>query len=98
MDNIIFRRIEESDIEDVFLLLNQLKKLDINLIDRKKVWKDFNSNTSSNSVVGIYQGMVVAYGSIVIENKIRGEVAGHIEDIVVDEKVKGRMLGTQLVK
>ena len=98
MDNIIFRRIEESDIEDVFLLLNQLKKLDINSIDRKKVWKDFNSNTSSNSVVGIYQGMVVAYGSIVIENKIRGEVAGHIEDIVVDEKVKGKMLGTQLVK
>ena len=98
MGNIIFRPIEKSDIKDVFLLLNQLKKLDINLIDRKKVWKDFNSNTSSNSVVGIYQGMVVAYGSIVIENKIRGEVAGHIEDIVVDEKVKGRMLGTQLVK
>ena len=98
MNNIIFRSIEKSDIEDVFLLLNQLKKLDINSIDRKKAWKDFQCNTSSNSVVGIYQGMVVAYGSIVIENKIRGEVAGHIEDIVVDEKVKGKMLGTQLVK
>ena len=98
MRNIIFRPIEKSDIEDVFLLLNQLKKLDINSIDRKKAWKDFYCNTSSNSVVGIYQGIVVAYGSIVIENKIRGEVAGHIEDIVVDEKVKGRMLGTQLVK
>ena len=98
MENTIFRPIEKSDIEDVFLLLNQLKKLDIYLIDRKKAWKDFHCNTSSNSVVGIYQGIVVAYGSIVIENKIRGEVAGHIEDIVVDEKVKGKMLGTQLVK
>ena len=98
MGNIIFRPIEKSDIEDVFLLLNQLKKLDIYSIDRKKAWKDFHCNTSSNSVVGIYQGIVVAYGSIVIENKIRGEVAGHIEDIVVDEKVKGKMLGIQLVK
>jgi len=98
MSNIIFRSIEKSDIEDVFLLLNQLKKLDINSIDKKKAWEDFHCNNSSNSIVGIYEGMVVAYGSIVIENKIRGEVAGHIEDIVVDEKVKGKMLGTQLVK
>jgi len=98
MSNIIFRSIEKSDIEDVFLLLNQLKKLDINSIDKKKAWEDSHCNNSSNSIVGIYEGMVVAYGSIVIENKIRGEVAGHIEDIVVDEKVKGKMLGTQLVK
>ena len=41
---------------------------------------------------------VVAYGSIVIENKIRGQVAGHIEDIVVDSEVSGKMLGVRLVK
>ena len=28
---------------------------------------------------------------IVIENKIRGEVAGHIEDIVVDKNVGKKM-------
>ena len=48
--------------------------------------------------VGIYENRVVAYGSIVIENKIRGDIAGHIEDIVVDNSVRGKMVGVKLVK
>ena len=32
---------EKSDIEDVFLLLNQLKKLDLYSIDRKKIKDQF---------------------------------------------------------
>jgi len=41
---------------------------------------------------------VVAYGSVVVENKVRGEVAGHIEDIVVDSEVRGMMIGVALIK
>ena len=41
---------------------------------------------------------IVAYGSIVIENKIRGEVAGHIEDIVVDKNYRCRFIGENLIK
>ena len=98
MSNIIFRSIEKSDIEDVFLVLKKSMKFDKISFERKNHWKDLLFISDGNSIVGIYQSMVVAYGSIVIENKIRGEVAGHIEDIVVDEKVKGKMLGIQLVK
>ena len=98
MSEIIFRLIKEEDINDVFILLNQLKKTDLENIDRKKAWNDFNSNTSSNSIVGIYNNRIVAYGSVVIENKIRGEVAGHIEDIVVDSEVRGKMVGVSLIK
>ena len=47
---------------------------------------------------GGHNNKIVAYGSIVVENKIRGEVAGHIEDIVVDNSVRGKMLGVKLVK
>ena len=98
MSEINFRLIKEEDINDVFILLNQLKKTDLENIDRKKAWNDFNSNTSSNSIVGIYNNRIVAYGSVVIENKIRGEVAGHIEDIVVDSEVRGKMVGVSLIK
>ena len=98
MSEINFRLVKEEDINDVFILLNQLKKIDLENIDRKKAWNDFNSNTSSNSIVGIYNNRIVAYGSVVIENKIRGEVAGHIEDIVVDTKVRGKMVGVSLIK
>ena len=66
--------------------------------DKNLSWKNFNHNTSSNSIVGIYENRVVAYGSIVIENKIRGDIAGHIEDIVVDNSVRGKMVGVKLVK
>ena len=98
MTKITFRPIIESDIKEVSSLLNQLKKKDINSIDFKKAWNDFSSNSSSNSIIAIYEKKIVAYGSIVIENKIRGEVAGHIEDIVVDKEMRGKMLGVKLVK
>ena len=98
MSEINFRLIKEEDVNDVFILLNQLKKIDLENIDRKKAWNDFNSNTSSNSIVGIYNNRIVAYGSVIIENKIRGEVAGHIEDIVVDIEVRGKMVGVSLIK
>ena len=68
MSKINFRPVKEDDINDVFILLNQLKNIDLEKIDRKKAWNDFNSNTSSNSIVGIYNNRIVAYGSVVIEN------------------------------
>ena len=98
MSKINFRPIKEEDISQVFILLNQLKKMDLENIDKKKAWDNFSSNTSSNSIVGVYDNKIVAYGSVVIENKIRGEIAGHIEDIVVDEEVRGKMLGVLLIK
>ena len=98
MSEINFRAIKEQDVDQVFILLNQLKKIELDNIDRSKAWNDFNSNTSSNSIVGIYNNKIVAYGSVVIENKIRGEVAGHIEDIVVDTEVRGKMIGVLLIK
>ena len=94
----IFRRIKESDLNDVYVLLNQLKELDQDSIDKERAWKNFLKNISVNSIVGILDGKIVAYGSVVIENKIRGEVAGHIEDIVVDKNVGKKMIGTYLVK
>ena len=98
MSALFFRNIEKKDLKDVFVLLNQLKEKDVNSIDKDSSWKNFTSNTSANSIVGIYEDKIVAYGSIVVENKIRGEVAGHIEDIVVDTSVRGKMLGVKLVK
>ena len=98
MSEISFRNVEETDMEEVSSLLNQLKKIDLNKIDYKEAWSNFISNTGSNSIVGVYDKKIVAYGSIVVENKIRGEVAGHIEDIVVDTSIRGKMLGIKLVK
>ena len=98
MSKVKFRNIEKKDLDQVFVLLNQLKQIEIDTIDKDKAWSDFINNTSSNSVVGLYNNKIVAYGSVVIENKVRGEVAGHIEDIVVDSEVRGKMIGVSLIK
>jgi len=98
MAEIDFRAVKRSDLKEVVVLLNQLKEIDVSKINLNKAWSDFISNSSSNSIVGIYNNKVVAYGSLVVENKIRGEVAGHIEDIVVDSDVRGKMIGVTLIK
>lgn len=98
MSELVFRSIIKEDLDDVFILLNQLKEKDIDSLDKDVSWKNFISNTGANSIVGLYENRIVAYGSIVIENKIRGDIAGHIEDIVVDTTVRGKMVGVKLVK
>ena len=97
MSKVSFRKIKKSDLNDVFVLLNQLKKIDISDLDLDNSWDKFMQNNSSNSIVGIIDNKIIAYGSIIIENKIRGEVAGHIEDIVVDKEVRGKMIGVKLI-
>ena len=98
MNDIKFRSIRESDLNQVYLLLNQLKELDQNSIDKEKAWNNFLNNTSANSIVGILDNKIIAYGSVVIENKIRGDIAGHIEDIVVDRNIRKRMVGIYLIQ
>ena len=98
MSEIYFRKIQKNDLNEVFVLLNQLKQMDISSINYDKAWDNFINNTSSNSVVGLFNDKIIAYGSLVVENKVRGEVAGHIEDIVVDSDVRGKMIGVALIK
>ena len=97
MSKVSFRKIKKSDLNDVFVLLNQLKKIDTSDLDLDYSWDKFIQNNSSNSIVGIIENKIIAYGSIIIENKIRGEVAGHIEDIVVNREVRGNMIGVKLI-
>lgn len=98
-DNIIkFRPVEKKDLNDVFYLLQQLTEIDYSSRNKDECWNRFISNSSSNSIVGVYKDKVIAYGSIVIENKIRGEKAGHIEDIIVDKNLRGNNIGIKLIE
>lgn len=97
-NTIKFRPVEKKDLNDVFYLLQQLTEIDYSSRNKDKCWNRFISNSSSNSIVGVYKDKIIAYGSIVIENKIRGERAGHIEDIVVDKDARGNNIGIKLIE
>ena len=95
---LIFRPVEIKDLDIVFPLLNQLTEIDYSSRNKDKCWDNFIHNTASDSIVGLYGDKIIAYGSIIIENKIRGGSSGHIEDIVVDKNVRGKNVGTSLIK
>jgi glucosamine-phosphate N-acetyltransferase len=95
---LIFRLIERKDLKVVFPLLNQLTIIDHSSRDKNKCWDKFIYNNASTSIVGIYKNKIIAYGSIIIENKIRGGSSGHIEDIVVDKSVRGKNIGVKLIE
>jgi glucosamine-phosphate N-acetyltransferase len=98
MDKIKFRKVEKKDLNKIFNLLQQLTEIDYSDRDLDSCWDKFTENGSSSSIVGLCDDDIIAYGSIVIENKIRGEVAGHIEDIVVDQKMRKKNIGLDLIK
>lgn len=97
MNSILFRPVEKKDIDEVFLLLQQMTKIDYSNRDKEKCWSLFSS-CSSESLVGVYKDKVIAYGSLVLEYKIRGGISGHIEDIVVSDKIRNKKVGTNLIK
>jgi glucosamine-phosphate N-acetyltransferase len=92
-----FRSIQQCDLESVFLLLQQLTEIDYSTRNIQNCWDNFIQNNSSNSIVGLLDNKIIAYGSIIIENKIRGELAGHIEDIVVCESIRNKGIGIELI-
>jgi|TARA_R110000803_G_scaffold145418_1_gene211226 GNAT superfamily N-acetyltransferase len=96
MDNIIFRVIVKEDLDEIFLLLQQLTEIDYSDRDKEKCWELFKTS-SSHSIVGVLKNKIIAYGSLVLEYKIRGEAAGHIEDIVVDKNIRGKNVGVNLI-
>ena len=97
MNEIVFRPIERNDLDEVFSLLQQMTEIDLTDRDKDLCWELF-SKGSSESTVGVYQNQIIAYGSIVLEYKIRGGISGHLEDIVVDSKFRHRKVGIELIK
>jgi len=98
MNKVLFRPVLKQDLNKVFALLQQLTAIDYSKRNIEDCWHSFSSNRSSNSVVATYKDEIIAYGSVVVENKIRGEKAGHIEDIVVNEDYRANGVGEKLIK
>ena len=78
-----FREIQKKDIPAVWKLLEQLKPLsEIKSEDFtpniEDAWTEFNSI----GIVGLDGDKIIAYGSLVVEHKIRGYQSCQIEDVV----------------
>jgi glucosamine-phosphate N-acetyltransferase len=89
-----FRR---EHMEDVIDLLQHMSVFQPPKNDYDNIWATFSAQTHVFSIVAVVNSRVVAYGSIVIENKIRGGKLGHIEDIVISPNLQQKGIGKSLV-
>lgn len=85
-------------MEDVINLLDQgLSQYRPPVDGLDQIWELFSTQDNMRSVVAILDDEVVGYGSMLIETKIRGGRAGHIEDIVARADLRGQGIGKAIV-
>ena len=99
----IIRNIDETDISRKYYeLLGQLTQMDPKLMDREKTTEFLDSLNNHHCIFVVEQEStkeIVASGTLLIEKKLirnYGKV-GHIEDIVVNEKMRGYGLGKKMI-
>lgn len=90
----IVRDVKFKDLDAVYNLLNQLKFVFTHQVDKRKAWDEFNGE----GLVVEHQDKIIGFGSLVVENKLRGYKSGQLEDIVIHQDWRGKGVGELLVK
>lgn len=62
-----------------------------------QIWSEFSKQKNIYSIVAVAEGVVVGYGSLVIEKKIRGGKMGHIEDVVTSPDHRNCGIGAAII-
>ena len=94
---VLIKLVEQNDVDEVIELLQTLSKFMPSKSNFLDIYNRFSKQSNVHSVVGFKDKKILAYGSIVIEKKIRGGTMGHIEDIVVNPKYQNNNLGKLLI-
>jgi len=93
-----FREAERADLTAVIELLQHVSRFTPEASSHDKIWSLFDEQANVSGLIGATRdGRVVAFGAIIFERKIRGGLAGHVEDIVVAPDFRGQGVGARLV-
>ena len=98
MTDFHFAKVTESDLDEIIEILQDISVYKPSQSDRRELLKNFLSQSSVFAVVAKTDTNVIGYGVLVIEIKIRGGKAGHIEDIVVHEKWRSKGIGQKIIQ
>jgi glucosamine-phosphate N-acetyltransferase len=95
---ITFRKIQETDYDSVYSLLQQLTEVgDYNETKFLQCLRTLPSNI--HMICMCEDAIIVGIGTIIVEQKIIHAFSkvGHIEDVVIDSKYVGKGYGKQLI-
>jgi glucosamine-phosphate N-acetyltransferase len=82
---------------DVLDMLQSISNYKPSPKDIQAIWKSFDGQNNIKGFSFFYENEIVGYGSILYETKIRGGIAGHIEDIVIDDCYRGKGYGKYII-
>lgn len=89
----VIREVKRSDLLAVTELLQGLSAFIPQELELENSWLGFISQANLLAIVAEIDGVVVGYGVLLTEEKIRGGKAGHIEDIVTHPDYRGIGIG-----
>jgi glucosamine-phosphate N-acetyltransferase len=93
----LLRKIEREDLNDHYLdLLDELSPSS-HEVNFDEEWSAFSSNEDHHVLVVTHGNSVVGTASLLLEHKLDGRVAGHVEDVVVSRPHRGEGLGRVLI-
>ena len=82
------RPLKQADMETVVELLQSNSIYRPNSEDFDIIWQKFSQQQNLHVFVVTKNDIVVGYGCLFVEVKIRGGTRGHIEDIVTDQNYR----------
>lgn len=96
---VMIRKLIEQDMEAVILLLkNNLSSFAPPKEDYTSIWNKFSKQENVISIVALKPtDNIIGYGSLIIEQKIRGGKVAHVEDIVCDLKYRRIGVGSAML-
>lgn len=101
MADVIFRKLEESDIMGGFLeSLDSLRKAsDLSEEKTKEIFNKIKSNPNHEVFVAVLDSKVIGSTTLLIEPKFihKGGKVGHIEDVVIAKEYQGTGIGEKLI-
>jgi len=101
MADVIFRKLEESDIMAGFLeSLDSLRKAsDLTEEKSKEIFNKIKSNPNHVVFVAVLDSKVIGSTTLLIEPKFihQGGKVGHIEDVVISKEYQGTGIGEKLI-
>tara|TARA_B100000780_G_scaffold3899_1_gene3124 strand:- start:178 stop:606 length:429 start_codon:yes stop_codon:yes gene_type:complete len=92
------RKTIKSDMIEIVKLLQEISNYEPNETLFDDIWENFNSQKNVYSVVAQIGDVIVGYGAIVVETKIRGGKMGYIEDIVSHSEFRKKGVGKAIVE
>lgn len=99
MDNVLRTApMARVHLEQVVSLLQELSIYEPSPESHDEIWSRFSDQTNSFPIVVLSDELVVAFGVLLVENKVRGGKLGHIEDVVSHPEKRGIGAGGLVVR